>query len=263
MSEAKINDLKLYYEVKGEGEPLLMIQGLGYSSRFWFKQTPTLSEHFKLIVFDNRDVGRSEKVEEKYSIGDMAKDTISLLDHLEIEKTHVIGVSMGGLIAQQLTINNPNRVKKLILLDTHPGGPEYLEATEDLWEEVTDVEGLSLEEIYRKGIRYAVTDSFFENRKDMVKKLVNMRKERPQPPQAFQRQFSAASQFDVRKKLSEIKRPTLIIHGEEDQIVPLRFGKELKEKIPDSKIRTIENAGHLAFIEKPEAVNESIINFLE
>lgn len=262
MSKAKINNINIYYEVHGEGKPLLMIQGLGYSSKFWFKQLPQLSKYFKVIIFDNRDVGRSDEAEEAYTIRDMTEDAVNLLEHIGIEKAHIAGVSMGGLIAQDLSVNNPDKVKKLILMDTHPGGPEYLESTEELWKEIGDVEGLSLKEAYKKGIEYAVTDDFLKNNQETVEKIIQMKLDRPQPVQAFNRQFTAASQFDIRNQLKEIKSSTLVIHGKNDQIVPIKFAQQIAEEIPDAELQIIKKAGHLAFIEKADKVNKSIIEFI-
>lgn len=262
MPTHKINGIQMYYDVQGDGEPLVMIQGLGYSSDFWFEQVPTLSETYRLVLFDNRDVGQTEKVNDEYSILDMAQDTRSLLDHLNIENAHILGLSMGGYIAQEFAINWPQRVNKLILISTHYGGPDYMEATEDLWEEILDVSGLSLEEAYRKGVRYAVTSDFFESNQSTVDKLVQMRLENPQPPDAFQRQFAAASNFASKERLDQIKAKTLVIAGQKDRIVPLKLARSLHQELPNSQIKIINNAAHLVHIEQPEEVNSAILKFL-
>ena len=170
---------------------------------------------------------------------------------------------MGGYIAQEIAINYPERVRKLVLLCTHYGGPEYLELTGDLWKEILDVAGLSLEEIYRRGIKYSTTPEFFENSKDLVEKVVRMRLENPQPACAFQRQFAAAAAFDSKDRLQKIRAPTLVLAGKEGRIVPLELVKRLAEAIPGARLRVIEGAAHLLFIERPEEVNQTIIAFLQ
>lgn len=264
MPRAKVNGIELYYEVHGpeDAEPLLLIAGLGHSSKFWFPQVPGFSKYFKTIVFDNRGAGRSEKPDEPYSIAGMAADAVGLLDHLKIEQAHVLGASMGGYIAQEIGIEHPERMKRLVLLCTHYGGPEYLELTGDLWKEILDIAGLSPEEIYRKGIRYSTTPGFFERDKELVEKLVQMRLENPQPAYAFQRQFAAAAAFYSKERLQKIQTPTLILAGREDQIVPLELQERLAEAIPNAQLKAIGNAAHLLFIEQPGEVNRAVIEFL-
>jgi 3-oxoadipate enol-lactonase len=265
MPKAKVNEIELYYEVHGpEGaKPLLLIAGLGHSSKLWFRQVPEFSKHFETIIFDNRGVGQSDKPDEPYSVAGMAADVIGLLDHLGIEQAHVLGASMGGYVAQEIAIEHPERVKRLVLLCTHYGGPEYLELTGDLWKEILDVAGLSPEEIYRRGIKYSTTPEFFKNNEEMVKKLVRMRLEDPQPAYAFQRQFAAAAAFYSKDRLQRIQAPTLVLAGREDQIVPLELAERLTEAIPNAQLKVIDHAAHLLFIERPEEVNRAIIQFLQ
>jgi len=264
MPKAKVNEIELYYEVHGpeEAEPLLLISGLGHSSKFWFRQVPDFSKYFKTIIFDNRGVGESGKPDEPYSIAGMAADVIGLLNHLKIDRSHVLGGSMGGYIAQEIAISYPERVRKLVLLCTHYGGPEYLELTGDLWKEILDVAGLSAEEIYRKGVKYSTTPGFFENQKELVERMVRMRVENPQPAYAFQRQFAAAAAFYSQDRLNKIQAPTLVLNGRKDRVVPPELARRLAEAIPNAKLEIIDNAAHLLFIERPEEVNRAIIEFL-
>lgn len=263
MPKADVNGIGIYYELHGQGERLLMIQGLGHSSRFWFLQVPEFSKHFQTIIFDNRGVGESDKPDEPYSIAGMAADAVGLLDRLRIAKAHILGASMGGYIAQELAISYPSRVERLVLLCTHYGGPEYLALTGALWQEILDVAGLAPEEIYRKGIKYSTTPEFFEDRKELVEKLVRMRLESPQPAYAFQRQFAAAAAFSSKERLHQIGAPTLVLAGQEDRIVPLELTERLTRVMPNARFEVIANTAHLLFIERPEAVNRAVIDFLK
>lgn len=262
MPKETVNGVELYYELKGEGPPLAMIQGLGYSSRFWFNQVPELKKHFRLVLFDNRDVGKSEIVEEEYEMEDMARDLSELIRELGFSHVNLLGLSMGGYIAQHLALEWPELIDKLILVSTHAGGPAYLEATEDLWEEILDVEGLTEREIYRKGYRYSVTEDFFANREE-IEKLVDMRVEDSQPPAAYQRQFQAASRFDLTDRLDEIESDTLIVAGEEDRVVPTQFAEQLEQGIPSAKLALIDDAAHLVHLERPDRLNSLILDFLK
>lgn len=265
MPKAKVNGIELYYEVHGpEGADfLLMIQGLGHDARFWFRQVPELSRHFRLILFDNRGVGRSDKPDEPYSIAGDAADALGLLDVLGVERAHVLGASRGGYIAQEIAISYPERVRKLVLLCTHYGGPEYLELTRDLWKELLDVKGLPPDEIHRRFICYAVTEGFFERERELVEEMVRMRLELPQPAYAFKRQFEAAAAFDVKDRVHLIRAPTLLLAGKEDKIVPLVLMERLAERIPKARLVVVEEAGHFLFIERPEVVNREIVRFLK
>lgn len=261
MPKKQVNGVNLYYELKGDGPPLAMIQGLGYSSKFWFNQVPELKQHFQLILFDNRDVGKSEMVGEQYEIEDMARDARELLRELGFNQVHLLGLSMGGYIAQQLAAGWPDVVDKLILVSTHAGGPEYLEVTGDLWEEILDVEGLTEREIYRKGYKYSVSEDFFGD-EEVIEKLVDMRVEDAQPADAYQRQFQAASGFDMTNRLDQIKSDTLIIAGDEDRVVPTQFAEKLESDIPNSKLAVMDNAAHLVHLERPDRLNSLITDYL-
>lgn len=239
-----------------------MIQGLSYSSKFWFKQVPVLSKEYQVITFDNRDVGKSDRVKKGYEINNMAKDAIALLNHLGLESAHVLGVSLGGLIAQKIAIEHARHVKKLVLIDTHSGGG-YLEVTQELWNGVANAKEMSKEEAYRKGFEYATSKSFFEKNQDLIEKLVNLKIENPQSPEAYFRQFNTVPKFNVDDQLAQIESPTLIIHGEKDRVVPFQFAEKLEEGIPDAKLEIVKGAGHIGFLEESDHINRLILNFLQ
>ncbi len=261
MPKKSINGIDLYYEVKGDGPPLVMIQGLGYSSRFWFEQVPELQKKFELVLFDNRDVGKSEILDQGYQIKDMARDVKGLVDELDLGRVNVLGLSMGGYIAQHFALEWPGLTDKMILVSTHAGGPEYLAETGDLWEEILDVEGLTVREVYRKGYRYSVSEEFFAD-EETIEGLIDMKVEDAQPQDAYQRQFQAASEFDLSDRLNEIEAETLIIAGKEDRVVPTKFAEKLKEEIPNAGLQVVEGAAHLVHLEKPEKLNSLVIDFL-
>jgi len=262
MSKARINGIDIYYEVHGRGEPLLLIQGLGHSSEFWFLQVPEFSKLFQTIVYDSRGIGKSDKPDEPYSIAGDAVDAVALLDHLQIERAHVLGVSRGGYIAQELAISHPERVRRLVLIGTHHGGPEYLEATKDLWAELLDVTGLSLEGIYRKAAKYLTSEEFYTSNPKLIDKMVAIRISNPQPAHAFQHQFEGAREFDAVQRVKLITAPSLVIGGTQDKVVPIRLSEKLARNIPGAKFVPIEGAGHLSFIEQPALINRMVLDFL-
>lgn len=262
MPYSKVNGIQVYYEEHGSGFPLLLVQGLGYPSGMWFAQIPEMSARFRTIVLDNRGVGKSDKPDEEYTVALMASDAAGLLKSLGVQKAHVAGVSLGGYIAQELALHEPELVDRLVLLATSCGGPCYLELTKSLWGEIAKLAGLPPERIIREGMAFATTEEFYRVRPDLIDRSVAVRMEVLQPYYAFTRQSAAAMNFDSRDRAGLIRHPTLILAGARDRVMPLVLTEELARKIPHCRMRVIPNAAHLLFLEAAEEVNREIIDFL-
>ncbi len=259
----KINGIQLYYEQHGEGDPVLLIQGLGYPSGMWFLQIPYLSLYFRTIVFDNRGVGRSDKPDEEYSVGLMASDALELLHVLRIERAHVIGVSMGGYIAQEMALQQPGGVDRLVLLATTCGGPEYLELTKNLWNEAAAFKDLPPDEMIRKGMALAAAPGFARKHPELIERGVQVRLENLQPLYAFNRQAAAAFHFNSKERAHVIPHPTLILAGSEDRVMPLQLTRVLAGLIPKSSLTVYPDTGHLLFLERAQEINQAILEFLK
>jgi pimeloyl-ACP methyl ester carboxylesterase len=258
----RVNGIQIYFEEHGQGEPLLLIQGLGYPSGMWFLQIPALSRHFRTIVFDNRGVGKTDKPDEPYSVPLMASDAAGLLAALGIQKTHVVSVSLGGYIAQELALNHPDRVDRLVLMATSCGSPRYMELTKALWDEIAKLAGLPPEQIIRQGMSFAVTEKFYREHPDWIDRSVAVRMENLQPLYAFTRQSAAAMSFDIRDRAQLIRQPTLILAGAQDRIMPPVLTEELSRKIPQAQFKVFPNAAHLLFLEEADSVNRVLLDFL-
>lgn len=263
MPTIDVDGVTLYYEEHGEGPPFVLIQGLGIPGAAWYNQVPEFSARYRVILPDNRGSGRSDQTKIEYSVPRMADDVIALLDHLGVERAHVLGLSLGGLIAQQLAISYPERVFGLILVSTQPGGPPYLEATGEMWKERLNVAGKTIEQIYREALEWGAAPAFIRERPEEVERFLKMRLQYPQSGTGFQGQFTAGAAFDAREELYRIKAPTLVIHGTEDQVVPPRFGSFIAERIPGARIHWLEGVGHLAFVEAPSQFNAVVLSFLD
>jgi len=257
-----INNIQISYEEHGKGYPVLLIQGLGYPAGMWFMQIPDLSRHFRTIVFDNRGVGRTDKPDEEYSVALMASDAGGLLRSLGIQKAHVVGVSLGGYIAQELALSQPDLVERLILMATSCGGPRYLEETKAFWEEVAALAGLPPEEIIRRGMALATTEKFYREHPELIDRSVDIRLENPQPLYAFTRQATAAFNFHSNDRAYLIRQPTLILAGAQDRVMPLTLTEELAKKINNAEFKVFPDAAHLLFLEKAQAVNKTLVEFL-
>lgn len=261
MPTSTVNGIILYYEIHGTGHPLLLIQGLGYPSEMWFSQVPIFSQEFSTIIFDNRGSGRSEKPNEEYSIRQMAEDAVALLNQLAVSSAHIVGVSMGGLVAQELAISFPKKVTKLVLLSSH-FGTGYWEITQTLWEKILSTSTGDIQEVIREKLRFAIAPEFYQNQAEIINRIIKIRCVNPQPVYAFMRQFEASRQFDAKERVRQISAPTFVISGTEDQIVPIVLARRLAKQIPNARFQEIKGAAHLAFIEKADEVNRIILDFL-
>ena len=262
MAFARVNGIQMYYEERGTGYPVLLLQGLGYPSGMWFLQIQALAAHFRTIVSDNRGVGKSDRPDEEYTVSLMASDAAELLHSLGIPKAHVVGVSLGGYISQELALNHPDLVDRLVLMATSCGGPRYFELTKTLWEEIAKLAGLPPEQIIRQGMSFATTEEFFRAHPELIDRSVAVRMENLQPLYAFTRQSAAAMSYDSRERIQRIHQPTLVLAGAQDRVMPLVLTEDLARRIPGSRLKIFPNAAHLLFLEKADSVNQAILEFL-
>jgi 3-oxoadipate enol-lactonase len=259
------NGIELYYEVHGEGEPLLLIMGLAHNSLSWKKSLPYLAAHYKVIVFDNRGTGRSSKPETPYSIELMAEEAKSVLDAAGVEAAHVYGISMGGMIAQRLALNFSDRVKSLILGCTSPGGINQVQPDTDVI--MTLLSGASipttpLEEAWAS-VPILYSTYFIENHRDSIAEHIETMIEIPTPAHGFMQQLQACLAHDTYEQLDKIKIPALIIHGDADRLIPVENGKMLENRIKDSELYIVQGAGHLYMTEAQKAVDDIVIDFIK
>jgi 3-oxoadipate enol-lactonase len=264
MPQTTGNGINLYYEVHGEGEPLLLIMGLSLNSKSWFRTLPALSEHFKVIIFDNRGTGLSDKPNSPYSIEQMAEDAKCVMDAAGVDSAHVYGISMGGMIAQKLALMYPSRIRSLVLGCTTSGGVNHIQPG-------ADVSMLMLarassvttpEEMAWATAPILYSHAFLEEQRELVAEDIKKRIEIPVLPYAYMLQLQACLAHDTYNQIGQVKVPTLVIHGDEDKLVPYQNGVTLAEKIPNAEFLTIQGAGHIYVTEANDLVNEKVLNFL-
>ncbi len=257
------NGQKLYYEIHGEGAPLVLIMGLGGDATGWMLQIPEFSEYFKVIAFDNRDVGRSTKARGPYTIADMAEDTAGLMNALGINQAHILGGSMGGAIAQELVLCHPDKVCRLILACTMGQFARFrihmLEPAIFIKEHDPSNKVFLTEMLFQ-----CMTHDFLKN-SEAVDKMLNLMQNPPFPQstEAFVRQAKAIRTFDALDRLSAVKAPTLVLVGDQDILTPPWAARELAEAVPGAKLQILEGGGHGFFWEIPEKTNRAIIEFLK
>lgn len=262
MPTAKVGDINMYYEVHGEGEPLLLIAGLGGNLTGWIFQTLEFSNKYRVIVFDNRGVGRTDAPDVPYATGMMADDTAGLLDVLGIERAHILGLSMGGFIAQELAFKYPRRVKSLILATTAASPHSSNKHLLYTWGRMAQ-EGVSVETRLREQLPWIFTDKFFENT-ELVQMAINTMLANPhqQPAYAYARQVTACVEHDTRDRLGQITAPTLVLVGKEDILLPIQMSEELAAGIPNAELVVLEGGGHGFLVEIADRFNQAVMDFL-
>lgn len=265
MPKTTSNGIGLNYEIHGEGQPLVLISGIGYSLWEWHKMVPFLAEHFQVIVFDNRGTGQSDKPSGPYTAQMLAADTVGLLDALNIEKAVIMGHSMGGFIAQAIALGFPQRVDKLILCSTNFGGPHHVPVTPDAMKVLTDVSSDPLTR-FKNGLVVSTAPGWAEKHPEIIQKWVEWRVANPIDPSAYQAQLAIgllllAERAAFENQLAHIKVPTLILFGAHDKVVPPQNGDLLAGKIAGSQIVVFPDAGHFFPIETPEAASRAVIDF--
>lgn len=261
MPKVNVNGCSIYYEIHGQGEPLVMIMGLRRNIEWWYLQLPFLARHFKVIVFDNRGAGRSDKPKMDYSIRLFADDTAALMDKLGFQQAHVLGFSMGGYIAQELAINFPEKVIDLVLASTSCGGKKAVLMSDDRIKKFTANEGLTPEEILQKDMDIYFSDAYIKNNVNAIKVFSEISMRYYQPVDAFQRQFAACLSHDTIQRLPGISAPIMIMTGDDDPLVPPENSYTLKELLPKAGLSVFPKGRHCSLIEFSERFNQEVISF--
>ena len=255
-----INDgARIYWEETGSGPPLLLIMGLGYAHQMWHRTTPLASKHFRTILLDNRGVGQSDLPPGPYPIQTMAADAAAVLDAAGVESADVYGISMGGMIAQEFAIQYPQRVRKLMLGCTACGGPNVVRPEREVNQVLMMRGDMTMEE----GIEAAVPYIYDVNTpRARIEEDLAIRRVTYPRPEAYAYQLQGILAWESYSRLSEIKAPTLVIHGETDRLVPPGNGRLIAESISGSKLVVIPNASHIYMTDQPEASHQAIMDFL-
>ncbi len=263
MSVAKVGDINLYYEIHGKGEPLVLILGFVMHGSLWGPILDELAREHHVIVFDNRGTGRSDKPETPYTAKTMAGDVVGLLDALGIEKANVFGASMGGMIAQELAINYPERLNNLILGGTFCGirkGISTPEAAAFLFDPA--LAKLPAEEGIRRTLLWVLSEGFMENSPADVERIVAAYCQYPPPVKTFSLHTDVVMALDTYDRLPEIKAPTLAIAGSKDRLMSCENARILASSIPNAELTMIENAGHFFFLDSPKEASKIVLGFL-
>lgn len=261
MPEMRANGQDLYYEVHGDGEPLVCVMGLAADTLAWLPQLQSFGSRHRTVIFDNRDVGRSSMAEGPYEIRDMAQDALALADGLELDSFNLLGVSMGGAIAQEIALAAPERVRTLTLAVTFVGGGAWARKLSELWS--ARVHRMTREERVDELLLLTMSQEWFEDA-GAVEWLRGMllQNPHPQPADAFSRQLAASSRHETRDRLDSLSMPTHVIGAEHDILVPVWESHKVAELIPGSKLTVLEHAPHGVTLERAEEFNSAVLDFI-
>jgi 3-oxoadipate enol-lactonase len=248
--------LKLRYEIRGNGEPVALIMGFSGSGRGWGEAFLKLMEaRFKIFVIDNRGTGESDKAEAEFTLGDLAADIAAVLDHAKTPRAHIFGISMGGMIAQEFTLAYPERTRGLVLGCTNCGSSHSIHADPAALSNLIPAPGMDPIEAARRAFSVACGKAFLNSESGQAilnQAIAEMGNYPVTPMHTFMRQGQAIGGFDSFARLGQIKSPTLIIHGDDDSIVPYPNADVLHGAISGSKKHTLKAAGHMFFWETPK-----------
>ncbi|MHA2363533.1 MAG: alpha/beta fold hydrolase [Candidatus Hodarchaeales archaeon] len=261
MPFAKINGINIYYEIHGEGDPLIFGNGIFMNTTSWVYQTPVFSKKYKVILYDMRGQGQSDKPNEPYSFESHADDQKALLDHLDISKVHYISISYGSEMALIFALKYPNMLKSLVICSAVSYIGPLLKNIGLLWKSVCLKEDPDL--FYYSTVPFNFSEKFIQEQTEFFKQAKERYKQFNFPPAV--RLMNAFLQLDISSsQLSEIKTPTCIIAGEKDILKPAYpYSALIHEKIPNSEMTIIQEAGHAIVLEKPEEFNNIVLGFLQ
>lgn len=243
--------VRLYHELHGDPDapPLILLEGLGGDIPGWRRNVPRLAEELRVIAYDFRGNGNSDDPPGPCTIGTFVDDTLALLDELAVDRAHVYGQSFGGMVAQELALTAPERVRTLVLACTHMGPSRAVRPAgatapkEEPW-------------------RALYAPGFPDRHAEHVAEDLRIGAAQPQHPAGRRRQWEAMQAFDSYRRLPNLRIPTLVLHGTEDRVVPVENGRRLAARIPGAELVLLEGAGHLYHSEQAEAADAAVLDFV-
>lgn len=261
MPHRTCNGIQLYYEIHGNAEafPVVFINGLLMDTTSWSCQIPVFANHFRVLVYDCRGQGQSQKPAEPYSQKLHAQDLCNLLDELDIRQAHLVGLSNGGTVAMQMALDYPERVAHLVLVDTFGGADALMQAKLRSWLLALEAGGPLLR--FDVGMPWVLGQAFMKNHPDALKIL--REKVDPLNEMAIRTLIMGTMEYDIRPHLHRVQSPALVLVGEEDVLTPPWYSRELAHLIPNAQLVVVPQAGHALTLEKPAIFNALTLAFLQ
>jgi 3-oxoadipate enol-lactonase len=256
---ADVSGVRIAWERRGAGEPLLLIHGLGYARWGWEPVVDGLAQEHEVVLFDNRGIGESDAPGGLYSVRMLAEDAVAVLDAAGLKRAHVLGTSLGGMVALQLALDWPDRVDRLVLACTTPGGAQAAPMPEQTIRLMQEAPALPLDVALRRFVENAFGPELDQTR---VERILQHRLTTAQAPAAWTAQAAAGAGFDVWDRVPQIAAPTLVLTGDKDAVVDPRNSELLAARIPAARLEVFPGTGHLFFWEQPERFVEVVTEFV-
>src|SRR3972149_433032 len=256
----KISSVGLHYELDGEGPAVVFLNGLTMDMNGWYFQGSAFTERYKVLRYDCRGQGQSDKPDMDYSHEMHANDLKNLMDELGIKKAHIVGISNGGMIAQHFTLRYPEKIAGVFIDYTCSFIDSILELIIKTWIKATEIGGSEFR--YDMALPALFAESYIKKNSEAIL-VMRENNIKNNPPKPIINLGKGCLKHNVNDRISDIKAPTLIIVGEEDILIPLKYSKILHERIRGSKLVIFKDCGHVPPIEKPEAFNKVVLEFLK
>jgi len=261
-----VSGRKVYYEIHGDaaGTPLVLVMGMAGSCAGWQAlQVPEFSPHHRTVIYENRGVGQSDDADGPFTTADLADDLAGLLDALEIERAHVLGVFMGGMTAQELALRHPERVERLVLSGTYARPDAKRRLLIEKWREMARAE-TSPEVFVRERLLWTLQDETLEQ-SDLIEAMSQSFPGGGLPIERdlFARQCDACLGHDTFDRLRDIHHSTLLVCGRQDQLTPPKLHREMADEMPDARLVTLSYGAHLVQAESAQRFNQTVLQFLE
>jgi 3-oxoadipate enol-lactonase len=263
---ARSGGLRIAYELRGavhRRRPwLALVQGMGFDRMGWQPVLGNLGRHFRLVLIDNRGSGRSDRPAGAFAVADMVGDVLAVLDTVGIHRAHVLGASLGGMVAQELAITHPERVDSLVLASTTPGWPfAYPMPAASVWL-IAATADMTAGVALRRHTENALSARTVQHRPQLVDHLVRLQDSRPADTGVLSAQARAGARYAGQLRQARIRARTLVVHGDADTVVDPRNARLLAERIPGARLVTFADLGHLLFWEDPDGFADVVASFL-
>jgi pimeloyl-ACP methyl ester carboxylesterase len=254
--------VSLHWESHGDGDPVLLVAGLALPATFWWRTVPVLARRFRVLVYDHSGVARSAGRRAPVTTAAMALDARAVLDAAGVERAHVYGTSLGGLVAQKLALRHPERVRSLVLGATHPGGHRATPPDRDVIAFLRRRSDLPARESAWAFVPYNYGARCRRHHLDRIVQDITRRVEFPFAKAAYRAQLFAGATHDALFALGSLAVPTLVVHGAEDRVIPQANAYLLANTIPGADLHIVDSVGHIYATEEP-SVDDTIASFLE
>lgn len=262
MPRVPCGGVQLFCEEFGSGDAVVLIPGLGFWRWQWFKQVPFFSQYFRTVTLDNRCVGDSDQPDVPFTLADMAADTAHVIRSLNLAPAHVVGYSMGGSIALELALAEPELVRSLVLVSSTLGGPEQVSADPDVLARLVPEPALDHQANMRRSLPVVAGPGYWEQHPEEMEQVIAMRLSKPTPYAAFAQQLAAARGWPgLGDRAGRVQASVLVVHGDADQLVPVANGRKLAAQL-SGQLAVIPGTGHLPFIEAAPMFNRLVTQFL-